>query len=109
MARLILDTIDRASLSRTQVSRDPETGQLFIAQRQDLGPILEEAKALAGAFDPHLVRRNPAKARLVARLPSVVVSQLEQLGIWRDRQALLRWLSDPDNRVFRTDDGSRLA
>jgi hypothetical protein len=109
MARRLLHTANPTFGTHTQVLVEEATGQILIAQHQEIGPALEEAKALAGVFDRHAVRRNPAKVRHVARLPTVVVSQLEKAGIWQDRKKLLAWLSDPDNRVFRTDDGTRLA
>jgi hypothetical protein len=109
MARLLLDRHNAATRSRTQVLRDGETGLPLIVKRQDLAPVIEEAKADAAAFDRAAVARNPAKIRHVATVPLVVMLQLRAKGIWQDRKALLRWLSDADNRVFRTDDGRSLV
>lgn len=41
----------------------------------------------------------------VARIPDVVVAQLQRDGIWDDPKALLRWLDQPENRLFRTRPG----
>jgi hypothetical protein len=109
MARLLYDRVNPATLSRTRITIDEETGLPLIVKRQELGPVLEAAKRAARRFDPAAVRRNPGKVRHVATIPTVIMLQLKALGIWQDRRALMRWLSDPDNRVFRTDDGSRLA
>jgi hypothetical protein len=44
----------------------------------------------------------------VARIPMVIWQNLQRLGITKDEAALNRWLNDPDNCVFRTDDRSTL-
>lgn len=100
---------DRETGMAVRIITDSETGRRAIVQRQNLTPILDDAKRAAGAFDPYAVRKNAAGIRRVASIPVVVVAQLKARGIWQDRKRLLRWLSDPENRAFRTDDGGKLG
>jgi hypothetical protein len=44
----------------------------------------------------------------VASIPDVIVHDLMKRGIWQDNKKLLKWLDDPDNRLWRTKPG-RLA
>ena len=86
----------------TEIVED-EDGLTFV-HSQNTRPIVEQCKREAAAFDP-LVRRDTVK---VASIPLVIWRQLQRLGITNDEQALFKWLNDPDNRVFRTDDASTL-
>ena len=45
----------------------------------------------------------------IASIPIVVWHQLVAEGIHRDETALLKFLSERDNRFFRVDDGRKLA
>lgn len=42
----------------------------------------------------------------VGQIPPVIVVELQKKGIWFDDKALLKWLNDPDQEVFRTKPGS---
>jgi hypothetical protein len=88
----------------TEIVTDSETGLPVIIQTQDLKPIIEANKRQANNFDPYL----RTDTRHVARIPIVIWQRLMRLGIAKDEKALNRWLDDPDNRVFRTDDGRRI-
>jgi hypothetical protein len=95
---------DRSYL--TEISRDEETGLPLIYQKQDVRPIVEDAKRYASIFDPHQARKQ--HWRQVAVIPNVVWAKLMAMGITKDRKALLKWLSRRDARYFRTDSGRRL-
>lgn len=41
----------------------------------------------------------------VARIPLVILEELQRKGIARDQKAMKKWLNDPDNRFFRTREG----
>ena len=103
----LLDYLDPVRHQRTEVLRDAETGLPVIRVRQDTSPLTEANARSRAAYDPNLARRSPIVR--VASLPTVVVMQLKQAGIWNDSAALMRWLDQPENRHFRTDDGRRLT
>ena len=88
-----------------------EGGGVRLFQRtDDWTPFIEANKVSQAAFDPVAARRrNHARFRHVARIPNVIVLYLKQQGVWGDQRLMLRWLSDPSNRLFRTDDARRLA
>jgi hypothetical protein len=100
---LLYDRLDPVTGRYTEVETDHEAGLVF-THSQDTRPIVESAKAIASHFDP-LVRRDTVH---VARIPMVIWQNLQRLGITKDEAALNRWLNDPDNCVFRTDDRSTL-
>jgi len=114
MARILLDTIDPDRRMRTRVERDVETGVPIIRVVQDVAPVLDANVTQANAFDRYAARRVPGGWRHVARLPMVVVQQLNDIGVMRgttiiDHQWMDRWLSSNSNRKLRTDNGARLA
>jgi hypothetical protein len=108
----LYDSISPLALTRATVFRDSETGIPMIRHHQNVVPILEQNKRDANAFEPV---KNPAALRHVARIPNVVVVQMMQLGLLdyrgkiADERALLLFLSDPQNRHLRVDNGRRLA
>jgi hypothetical protein len=100
----------RVTRTATQVNlpADGDSGQLLLVQRQDFRRVLEENTRFRSLFDRHAARRQPAGMRRVASIPTLVVAQLKAAGIWEDETKLRAWLSDPENRAFRTDDGSKI-
>ena len=106
MSALLYDAYNPTTRRSTTIEIDSETGLPVIVQTQDLKPIIEANKRQAADFDPH--RRNPHDTTHVARIPMVIWQRLMRTGVAKDEQALNRWLDDPDNRVFRTDDARRL-
>lgn len=102
MAQLIYDSYDEVTRRSTWI--EIEDGIPIINYSQDTRPILEANKAAANAF----TGTNPEGFTRVASIPNVVVQRLMQTGIWYDQAAMKRWLNDPDNRFFRTDDGRSL-
>jgi hypothetical protein len=97
---------DPVTQRATEITTDPETGNLIFVHSQNTAPIVESAKRLASNFDKHAKR--PDGFVHVARLPGVIVQMLIREGIWNDTQALNAWLDRRENRVFRVDDGRKL-
>lgn len=99
---------------RTQITLDAETGLPIIAATQNIAPIIEANRQAANDFDRLAVRGGHARWRRIASIPNVIIEQLTQRGIMRgntvlDEKKFLQFLSDPDNRYFRTDGGGRLV
>lgn len=42
----------------------------------------------------------------VARIPVIIVEQMMREGIWGDQDKMRSWLNDPDNKYFRTTNGT---
>ena len=108
MAGDMLGYLDPVRAKRTEIVRD-ESGLLVVRIRQQTDAIIASNKAAQTSFDPIHHRRAVAGFVRVASIPNVVVMQLHDAGIWDDPKALARWLDQPENRFFRTDDGRRLA
>jgi hypothetical protein len=101
----LLTTINGQSGIRTRIVRDGDTG-LMIITKQDTTPILDDNKRIAAMFDPLAMRGKP---RMVANIPHVQVMWLKKMGIWHDQKRLRKFLSRPDMKWLRTDDGRPLA
>jgi hypothetical protein len=102
----LLTTIDRQSGIRTRVIRDAETGLPVIVTRQDTTPILDDNKRTASMFDKNA---NFGRPRQVANIPNVIWLWLKERGYTRDSKRLRKFLSRPDMKWLRTDDGRPLA
>jgi len=74
-----------------------------VEHTQDVSAILKENKEQYKAYDERS-RWNHEMNR-VASIPLVVWEDLKRRGIADDKNALMRWLDDPDNRAFRTRPG----
>ena len=107
MQRILYERADPDRSYLTEITRDDETGLPLIFQKQDVRPIVEDAKRYASNFDPHQARKQ--NWRQVAVIPNVIWARLAAQGITKDRKALMKWLSRRDARFFRTDAGRRLA
>ena len=103
MSDRLYESINPETRQATRVEQGYGEG-LRIVHHQNTKPVVESAKAVASSFDP-TARRDTVH---VARIPLGIYRQLERLGITKDRAAFHRWLNDPDNAVFRTDDRSKL-
>src|SRR5215472_3109152 len=110
MARDIYANVSAQALTSSRVWWDSD-GTLLIKHQQDVDPILELNKRQANDYEP---RRNALGLRHIARIPNVVVMQLQRDGIMdhkgqiADERRLWRFLSDPENRHLRVDNGRRL-
>ena len=75
-----------------------------------MNAILDANKRASNEHDhAHLARKNPAGMVKVASIPGVIVAHLMQIGIWRDKKALMKWLDDPANLWLRSDGGRKLS
>lgn len=112
MSRALYDRINPVALTRATVWRDPETDDPLIKHAQNVDPILDDNKRLANDYVPN---RNPLGLRRIARIPNVVVLQMQEAGLLdhqgrpADERRLLRFLSEPENLYLRVDNGRRLA
>lgn len=92
-----------------------EDGRALIRTTQDMRVLLEANHRARGFYDPAVVRKNPARIRWVARLPAVVVMELNLRGIMQgaevvrgEERRFAAFLDDSEHRRFRTDNGRRL-
>jgi hypothetical protein len=109
---VLYEASNTEACTHTRVVVDHETGLPLIIKRQNTRPIVEANKRRANAVDRHQQRRRRLKGAgttQIASIPIVVWHRLVALGIHRDEKALLKWLSERDNRAFRVDDGRKLA
>lgn len=88
----LLDILPQA---RRKIIYHEQDGRTFIETRQDVEPILEAARILAG--------ETPGKDfRHAAFIPDVVLERAFREGWFHDRAAWKRWANDPANAGFRT-------
>src|SRR5262249_3274394 len=104
MTDKLYDYYEPSTGRQTTVEIDPETGWPVWYKTQDTRPIVESAKRIASNF----TGPSPSGVTHVARIPLVVWQRLVMTGVAKDERALNAWLNDPDNRVFRCDDGRTL-
>lgn len=98
---------------RKVLSHDPLTGitrffhwddsrdEFLIQTRQETTPIVEANKL---AYNEAPERWGDMTR--IASIPASIYFDLKKKGITDDPKAFKRWLSDPDNRFFRTKGGS---
>lgn len=106
MTAPLYSNYDPVTRRSTEVEPDWESGHLVFTHSQNTTPIVESAKRLASAFDPHAKR--PDDIVHVARIPMVIWQRLQRLGITKDEKALNAWLDSRECKLFRTDDGRKL-
>lgn len=74
-----------------------------LSREQDVTEIIKENKDLYNDSD----KRDPyGHWNKVASIPMVLYYDLKEKGILDDPKALKKWLNDPDNRAFRTREGT---
>jgi hypothetical protein len=81
--------------------------KLIIESTQDTAPILESNKFERNEFDTKFnsgQKYNRGFTK-VASIPNIVIDKLMREGIWNDKDAMKKWLNDPDNKAFRTGGG----
>lgn len=111
---VLIDDYDPGRGLRTKVIMDRDTGLPLIVTEQNTGAmraIVDDNRRIQNNVDRHELRRRHLRHSggvQIASLPMVVYMRLRALGITKDRKAMRKWLSDPNNRFFRTDDGRRL-
>jgi len=82
------DTTEKSILS------DNLGDELVFVTKQDVAPVIEEAKRLAEG--PISKDFKP-----VAVIPDVIVEKMMREGSFNDPAALKKWINDPQNDVFR--------
>jgi len=94
---------DPAIRSRTYFVPEGEQGGAFrLITEQEVTPLLEHNQTLRQSGAPH---DRKSGVRRVASVPLGVWHEARQRGIFgKDHKATARFLNDPDNRPFRTDD-----
>ncbi len=75
----------------------------IIYTEQDAQPITDANLRRFNSFDER--SRWKDGMNHVARIPEVIVLDLQRRGIWDDHKALLRWLDQPENAFLRTRPG----
>ena len=85
--------------SKTQTSEkalisESQTDELYVYSKQDVAPVIEQAKSLAE-------KPMDKEFRPVAVIPEIFVEQMMRDGSWHDPAAIKRWLNDPQNKCFR--------
>lgn len=92
---------------------DPLTGITRYWHVRDNGEFVIETEQRLSVDDANTRARNTTDKRTkwgdmsrVASIPLGVFYDLKRRGIADDPKALKKWLNDPDNRVFRTREGT---
>lgn len=100
-------------MSKKFVEHDPLTGVTnYFHSLGDGKFVSEDVVDIAPTKDANAKLYNDAPKRWkhdannhIASIPLPIYFDLKRQGIVADRKAFLKWLSDPDNRVFRTRPG----
>ena len=101
---LSLVDYDAALKTITRVHTDAQDdGLLHIESKQDATDIIEANKAFYNSTDERATYGDMAR---VASLPMNLYFELWRKGIVQDAKRFMKWLDDPDNRLFRTRPGS---
>lgn len=74
-----------------------------LSREQDVSDILKENRDQFNETDKRTPYGTMSK---VASIPMVVYYDLKEKGILDDQKALKKWLNDPDNKAFRTREGT---
>lgn len=94
--------IDDMGLGVKQKIKLEDDGFTF-ANEQECDPIIELNKAQMN--DNPSGQSKEGFGKHVARIPLVLIQELERKGILKDKKEFRKWLNDPDNRFFRTSGG----
>jgi hypothetical protein len=97
--RLITD--DTETGIKTYLQYDGTDDDAIIVKEQDATNIVEANRA---AFDAAPARWGDMTH--VGRIPLTVYYELERKGILQDQVALVKWLNDPENAMWRTRPGN---
>lgn len=98
------DIIGGDLIARTQ-SRLIDNGpdELVVYNEQEVEDIMEYNKAHRNSIDERA--GTAADGELVGKIPLNIVYRLKKAGIWDDDDALLKWLHNPDNVVWKIHPG----
>lgn len=90
---------DYAQRKRVSIHESPYGDELVVAQEQNVGAILEDARLRRQQIPGHRPRYGEGK--LVGWIPGVIYGQMLRDGRAKDPQAIADWADDPDNSAFR--------
>ena len=95
---------------RTNVVHDTDDG-LVIETRQDITDIIDSNYNQRKHTDKHTRWGDDIFDNKIASIPMTVFDELNKKGIMRgfhviDQKGFRKFLNDPDNRVFRTREGT---
>ena len=95
---------------RTNVVHDTDNG-LVIETRQDITDIIEDNNNQRKYTDKRTRWGDDIFDNKIARIPMTVFDELNKKGIMRgfhviDQKGFRKFLNDPDNKVFRTREGT---
>lgn len=100
-------------MSKRIFDTDPLTGITRYWHVKENGEFVIETEQRLDVDDSNTTQRNMTDKRTkwgdvnkVASIPLSVYYSLKREGIADDPAALKKWLNDPDNRVFRTREGT---
>ena len=100
-------------MSKRIFDTDPLTGITRYWHVKDNGEFVIETEQKINVDEANTRARNATDKRAkwgdmsrVASIPLSVFYELKRKGITDDPQAMKRWLNDPDNRAFRTREGT---
>lgn len=100
MTKRIFDTDPLTGITRYWHLKD--TGEFVIETEQKIN--VDQANLRArNATDKHTKWGDVSR---VASIPLSIYYDLKRRGITDDPKAMKRWLNDPDNRAFRTREGT---
>lgn len=100
MTKRIFDTDPLTGITRYWHLKD--TGEFVIETEQKIN--VDQANLRArNAIDKHTKWGDVSR---VASIPLSIYYDLKRRGITDDPKAMKRWLNDPDNRAFRTREGT---
>lgn len=101
MKRLI--DIKPAEQARTVWNWDASTEESRIVHEQDITALIAANRVERNATGKRMPGKDDFGVK-VASIPMGVFSQMMKEGKTNDQAYLKRWLNDPDNRVFRTNE-----
>ena len=86
---------------------DDIDNKLVVESIQDTAPILESNKFERKEFDAKFnsdQKYNRGFTK-VATIPNIIFDKLMRDVTWYDKEAMKKWLNEPDNKSFRTGGG----
>jgi hypothetical protein len=78
-------------------------GGIVLETQQNVEDVVDDCKARMNLHNSKANQKFKGDGfHRVGQIPLVIVVQLMREGIWHDDEALLKWLDDRDNEVFKT-------
>lgn len=100
MSRLL--HVDKETGAFQRFHYDHINDEFFIEQVSDVQSVLDDNDVIRQVQSPGWKGDG---MHHVAQIPAVIVAKLMREGIWYDDEALLAWLDDRDNSLFKTKPG----